>query len=98
MVNEPKIILFDEPNTGLDPEMGQDIYELIIDMQKRREFTGIVISHEIPEVFQVCERVAMLYKGKVQLEARIEDFMASKDAVVSQFVSGNVNGPIEISV
>ena len=97
LVTEPDIILFDEPNTGLDPEMGQDIYELIVQMQKIRQFTGIVISHEIPEVFQVCERVAMLYSGKVQFDNNVEQFMSSNDSVVRQFVRGDTEGPIQIS-
>lgn len=96
LVKNPEIILFDEPNTGLDPYMGQEIYDLISQMQKKRGFTGIVISHEIPEVFQVCSRVTMLYQGFVKKDGSVEDFMDSKDGVVQQFVSGSVEGPIKI--
>ena len=96
LVTEPKVILFDEPNTGLDPEMGQEIYDLIAETQSSRGFTGIVVSHEIPEVFHVCSRVAMLWKGKVQKEGGIEDFLACDKPVVRQFIDGNVQGPIAL--
>ncbi len=97
LVTNPEILLFDEPNTGLDPEVGQEIYELIAETQKLSQFTGVVISHEIPEVFQVCDRVAMLYNGKVQLEGNIEEFLSTQQPIVRQFIDGNVDGPIQMS-
>lgn len=97
LVTKPDILLFDEPNTGLDPLMGQEIYELIKLTSERRKFTGIVISHEIPEVFQVAERVCMLYGGSVQWDSDIDGFMNSQDPVVRQFVTGEREGPIQIS-
>ena len=95
LVTRPEILLFDEPNTGLDPEVGQEIYELIGRVQKEFGFTGIVVSHEIPEVFQVCDRVTMLYRGKVQHDGNVDEFLASENPIVRQFVRGEVEGPIE---
>lgn len=97
LVSEPRIILFDEPNTGLDPLMGQEIYDLIRKTQAERDFTGIVISHEIPEVFQVCKRVVMLFQGRVQADLGVEEFLNSDCPVVRQFVNGSPEGPIQIS-
>ena len=97
LVTEPEVLLFDEPNTGLDPETGQEIYELINETQQKCGFTGIVVSHEIPEVFQVCSRVAMLYQGRVQEEGTVGEFLASENPVVQQFIRGNVEGPIELN-
>jgi len=96
MVTEPEIILFDEPNTGLDPQVGQEIYELIVETQKNSNSTGIVVSHEIPEVFQVCDRVVMLYQGSVQFDGEVEEFMSSPKEVVTQFRNGDSEGPIEM--
>ena len=96
LVTDPRILLFDEPNTGLDPETGQEIYELMNETQKSSGFTGIVVSHEIPEVFQVCTRVAMLYRGRVQEEGSIDQFLGSSNPVVRQFVTGDVEGPIQM--
>ncbi len=96
LITSPKILLFDEPNTGLDPQTGQEIYDLIRETQQTSGFTGIVVSHEIPEVFQVCHRVAMLYQGKVQAEGTVADFLASPKDVVQQFIRGDVSGPIQM--
>lgn len=96
LVSEPEFLFFDEPNTGLDPEVGQEIYELIADLQKINNFTGIVISHEIPEVFQICHKIVMLYRGQVQYDGTIEGFTGSTNAVVEQFFHGNTKGPISI--
>jgi phospholipid/cholesterol/gamma-HCH transport system ATP-binding protein len=97
LVTEPKTILFDEPNTGLDPLVGQEIYDLIKETQASRGFTGIVVSHEIPEVFQVCERVIMLYNGEVQINGTVGEFLNSRKPVISQFMHGNVDGPITMN-
>lgn len=97
LVTQPKVVLFDEPNTGLDPEMGQEIYDLIKETHKSWAYTAIVVSHEIPEVFQVCSRVVMLYKGKVQVDGSIEEFLSCNKDVVQQFIAGRVEGPIELS-
>ena len=96
LVTEPRVILFDEPNTGLDPQVGQEIYDLIKETHKKFGFTGIVISHEIPEVFQVCSRVAMLYGGRIQVHGTVEEFWASANPVVRQFISGSIEGPIQL--
>lgn len=94
LVSDPEVLLFDEPNTGLDPQMGQEIYELIIETQRISGFTGIVVSHEIPEIFQVCNRVAMLYQGKVQIDGSVDEFLSCSNPVVQQFVRGDTAGPI----
>lgn len=97
LVSEPEFLFFDEPNTGLDPLVGQEMYELIARLQKEKGFTGIVISHEIPEVFQICEEVVMLYQGKVQVSGTIDEFYSCTKPVVQQFVNGSVEGPIELN-
>jgi phospholipid/cholesterol/gamma-HCH transport system ATP-binding protein len=96
LVTEPAVILFDEPNTGLDPQTGQEIYDLIADTQARRKFAGVVISHEIPEVFQICNRVAMLFDGKIQEEGSIDKFYSSSNPAVQQFIRGDTDGPIRM--
>lgn len=96
LVSDPEFLFFDEPNTGLDPEVGQEIYELIAGLQKLSGFTGIVISHEIPEVFQICHKIVMLYQGKVQYDGSVEGFTNNNNPVVEQFFHGNTEGPIVI--
>lgn len=96
LITEPNIVLFDEPNTGLDPLVGQEVYELIKRCHTQYKFAGVVISHEIPEVFQVVDRVAMLLGGKFLAIGTPQELMASKDAAVQQFLQGRTDGPISI--
>jgi phospholipid/cholesterol/gamma-HCH transport system ATP-binding protein len=96
LINEPDIVLFDEPNTGLDPLVGQEVYDLIAHSQRERGFTGIVISHEIPEVFQVVDEVAMLLKGKIIAVGTPAELLISENTAVQQFLNGRKDGPIKI--
>lgn len=97
LITEPKLILFDEPNTGLDPLVGQEVYDLINECHKKWHFTGIVISHEIPEVFQVSNRVAMLLNGEILQIGTPEELLHSENEAVRQFLNGKTNGPIKIN-
>lgn len=96
LVTEPKILLFDEPNTGLDPLVGQEVYDLIKESREKWGFTGVVISHELPEVFQVSDRVVMLLKGKIIEQGTPDELCASSNPAVQQFLNGRVDGPIKI--
>jgi phospholipid/cholesterol/gamma-HCH transport system ATP-binding protein len=96
LVTEPKILLVDEPNTGLDPLDGQEVYDLINACKNQWRFTGLVISHELPEVFQVSERVAMILGGKIIAEGTPAEMIASTDPAVQQFLNGRTDGPIKI--
>ena len=96
LITEPSVLLFDEPNTGLDPLVGQEVYDLIKTSKQQWGFTGVVISHELPEVFQVADRVAMLLRGKVIIEGTPQEIATSHDAAVRQFLNGSVDGPIRI--
>lgn len=96
MVINPDILLFDEPNTGLDPMVGQEIYDIINQLRSTSNFTGIIVSHEIPEVFQVCDHVIMLYNGQIHFEGSPEEFIVCSNPVVKQFISGSTQGPIQV--
>ena len=96
LVLNPKIILFDEPNTGLDPLVGQEVYNLIKEGRDKWGVSGVVISHELPEVFQVSDRVAMILKGKIIFEGTPAEFIASSNPAVQQFLHGRIDGPIKI--
>jgi len=88
LVEDPEIMLFDEPTTGLDPVTGQSILKLIDSCHRRLSFTGIIVTHEIPKVFAIVDRVVMLHEGLVRLEGAPSDFMESRDPVIQAFLSG----------
>jgi len=88
LVEDPEIMLFDEPTTGLDPVTGQSILNLIDSCHQRLSFTGIIVTHEIPKVFAIVDRVVMLHEGRVRAEGTPVDFSKSRDPVIQAFLSG----------
>lgn len=84
----PKIILFDEPTTGLDPIMCESVDNLIVETQRHTKATFVVISHDIKSTFKIAHKVAMLYNGKIRAEGTPEEIRLSDDPVVMQFVKG----------
>jgi len=90
----PEIMFFDEPTTGLDPIIGNAILKLIDDVHKRFHFTGIIVTHEIPKVFEIVDKVAMLHEGVLLALGSPEEIRASEDPIVQQFITGDLNGPI----
>jgi len=96
LISEPEIMLFDEPTTGLDPIFGHAILKLIDDLHRRLGFTGILVTHEIHKVFEVVDRVAFLHEGRIQAQGPPDEILASEDALVRQFVRGEIEGPISV--
>jgi phospholipid/cholesterol/gamma-HCH transport system ATP-binding protein len=96
LITEPSVMLIDEPNTGLDPLVGQEVYDLIKECKDKWGFAGVVISHEIPEVFQVSDRVAMILGGTIIAEGTPAELQSSTNPAVQQFLSGRRDGPIKI--
>lgn len=93
---EPEIVLFDEPTTGLDPLLGKSIHQLIRKMHGAFGFTGVIVSHDIPEVFKISDRIAMLANGVIEEVGSTGDFLASKNPVVRQFIDVDVEGPLSV--
>lgn len=85
---DPKIILFDEPTTGLDPIMCDAIDTLIVQTQRQTGATCIVISHDIESTFKIAHRVAMLYMGKIIEYGTPAEIKTSQNPVIRQFIEG----------
>ncbi len=96
LIMDPEIVLFDEPTTGLDPLLGKSIHELIVRMHATFGFTGVIVSHDIPEVFTISNFVAMLANGVIEEIRPTKEFLASKNPVVQQFIKGETEGPIRV--
>jgi phospholipid/cholesterol/gamma-HCH transport system ATP-binding protein len=88
LVTEPEIIFFDEPTTGLDPILVNAIHRLIAELHHRFKFTALIVSHEIPEIFEIADRVAMLHEGRIVEEGPSDAIQASANPVVRQFIRG----------
>jgi len=88
LVTEPEIVFFDEPTTGLDPVLVNTIHHLILDLHRRFRFTAVVVSHEIPEIFEIADTVAMLHDGLIAEVGPPAAIQASPSRVVRQFIRG----------
>jgi phospholipid/cholesterol/gamma-HCH transport system ATP-binding protein len=96
LILEPKIMLFDEPTTGLDPITDRAIHTLIQDTQKQFGYTAVIVSHDIPAIFSITDLVAMIYQGRIVEQGTPEEIQHSENPVVRQFISGKLDGPIHI--
>jgi phospholipid/cholesterol/gamma-HCH transport system ATP-binding protein len=85
LILKPKIILYDEPTTGLDPITGKEISDLMIDVQKKYKTSSIIISHDMNCVKITSNRVVMLIDGKCYAMGSYEDLQKSTDKKVKQF-------------
>ena len=88
LVTEPQIVFFDEPTTGLDPVLVNTIHHLILDLHRRFRFTAVVVSHEIPEIFEIADTVAMLHEGRIVEVGPPAAIQGSTNPVVQKFIKG----------
>ena len=92
---DPQYVLFDEPTTSLDPVSARRVDKLIRELSDRLGVTSIVVSHDLVSIFTIADRIVMLYKGKVRMLGTPDEFKASPDGVVQQFIHGQAHGPME---
>ena len=88
LVTDPEIVLFDEPTTGLDPIRKNAVHSMILDYQQRFGFTGIVVSHEIPDIFFISQWVAMIDEGRIRFEGTPDEIQQASDPGVRNFIEG----------
>ena len=90
----PKVLIYDEPTTGLDPITTRLIHELIKKTHTEYNATTLVISHDV-EVFKYASHVAMLHEGKIVYKGKANEIWESDNPYVYQFIRGLTQGPIE---
>jgi phospholipid/cholesterol/gamma-HCH transport system ATP-binding protein len=93
---KPEILLFDEPNTGLDPIMTDIIDQVILAMRESLNATIVTITHHIPSAQKIGDRLALLFGGKLLFEGSPDEFVSSRDPAVRQFVEGQAEGPLTV--
>ncbi|HKR82003.1 MAG TPA: ABC transporter ATP-binding protein [Candidatus Saccharimonadales bacterium] len=72
-LNDPELVLMDEPTASLDPDIVDRVLTMIEDLKKRRELTILYTSHNMPEVERICDRVVFLAHGNIVHEAKTKD-------------------------
>ncbi len=91
---DPQILLYDEPTTGLDPIMADAINDLIIEMKRQMNVTGVAITHDMVSAYKIADRIAMLYQGAIIAVGTPDEIRSTENPVVRQFVTGSSVGPI----
>ena len=86
IVLDPKILLFDEPTTGLDPIMTDQIAELIQKTHEHHKMTVVLISHDLALSYRIADYIGMLYRGKIVEFSTPDQFRQSKNAFVKEFL------------
>ncbi len=96
LVMRPEYMFFDEPTTGLDPIVENNIHQLMTTCTADVACTDIVISHNIGEVMKISDKVAMLHDGEIIDSGTPEEIAESDNPIVRQFLAGSPDGPIQI--
>ena len=90
---KPKILLFDEPTTGLDPVMTDVIGRIILGLKHQLGVTSITITHDLKSAFEIADRIAILFRGKCLAVQKPADFKENPNEVIQQFLRGDAEGP-----
>ena len=87
IITEPKLMLYDEPTTGLDPITAKEISKLILDLQKELKMTSVIVTHDILCAKIIADRAVVLEDGKIQYTGDITELTNSKDPFLKNFFS-----------
>jgi phospholipid/cholesterol/gamma-HCH transport system ATP-binding protein len=90
----PKIMLYDEPTTGLDPITSDLINRLIRRLQERLGITSIAVTHDMRSAYHIADRIAMLHEGRIHAIGTPAEIQATTDPAVRQFIEGSADGPL----
>jgi len=96
LVRNPEIILYDEPTSGLDPVMSSLINTIINQLKKDYTITQVVVTHDMDSAYAVGDRIAMLYDGTIIQCDKPEGIRNTNNPIVRQFITGSLEGPIDI--
>ncbi len=94
LVLEPRILLCDEPDSGLDPVRTALLCKLIKEVQRRHNCSAVIISHDIKAVFEIADYVVLLHRGHVVEQGSKEQMKQSQNEFTRQFLEGAAQGPL----
>ncbi len=95
LIHSPKILMLDEPTTGLDPSRVGAIHRLIRQTQQQFGLTVVMVSHDVPAVFEISDRVAFMHSGKMKLCGTPGEVTAAGDEIFDRFLAGRTGGDDE---
>ena len=94
LANDPEIVFYDEPDSGLDPVMTSVIDELIIKVRDHNHTTNIVVTHNVSSIWRIADRVLMIHDGKIVADGSTAEVERLDIEVVQQFLQGLTKGPL----
>jgi phospholipid/cholesterol/gamma-HCH transport system ATP-binding protein len=94
LVLEPEILLFDEPDSGLDPVRTALLCELIDEIHEQNGGTYVIVSHDILSARRIARHIAIMWHGRVVEDGPADEVLASDHLFVSQFMAGEATGPL----
>jgi phospholipid/cholesterol/gamma-HCH transport system ATP-binding protein len=97
LVLEPEVMLFDEPDSGLDPVRTAYLNQLIVDLNERTDSTFLIVTHDINTAQTLPDNIGIIYHKHLAMFGPREQLLTSEDPVVSQFLNGRRQGPIGMS-
>jgi phospholipid/cholesterol/gamma-HCH transport system ATP-binding protein len=92
LIRRPKILMLDEPTTGLDPTRTHQIHGLVRQTQQQFDLTAVMVSHDVPAVFEFSDRIAFMHQGKMALNGTVAEVMAAKHETFTEFLQGRASG------
>jgi phospholipid/cholesterol/gamma-HCH transport system ATP-binding protein len=93
---DPEIVLFDEPTTGLDPSTANEIYHMFYVTHERLHYTAVIVSHDIPKVFNLADQVVVLHNGRIQECGTPDQIQRSRNPIVRELLEPTM-GPVYLS-
>jgi phospholipid/cholesterol/gamma-HCH transport system ATP-binding protein len=96
IVTSPRMVLYDEPTTGLDPIITHLLTDTIKRLREQLGGTAVVISHDLGSIYQMADYVAMLYEGAIIAYGTVDEIKRSPNPIVQQFLQGSEVGPIPL--
>ncbi len=94
LATSPQIVLYDEPDSGLDPVMTRVIDDLIVGLGATKQTTNVVVTHNVESVRRIADYVLMVHEGRIEARGTFAEIQASPSLVVRQFLAGEAHGPI----
>ncbi len=97
IAEDPEILLYDEPTTGLDPITSDMINDMIVELNEKLNVTSVAVTHDMRSAYKIADRIVMLYKGRVEIDGSPDEIKNTDNGVVRQFVTGSARGPISVN-